>query len=247
MVDLSSFGSTVEYNGTVTQNIVNPATIGFTEKGYYNLIISGTGAKTLVGSQLDIAGDFTSNGTLDFSGSTVSFIGTANQTISGTLAFNNLTIDNTVGVSASNNMSIGGDWVNNGSFAGNSSTVNFTGASKSIGGISSTTFYDLSLSGSASLTTGIATIISHNLAIGNGTTLNINGYDFTVTGATTVGGGTTGNLVIGNATGTKTFGGLVTVTSGATWNNSSNSSVTFKGGITKAGTFNAGTGITDIY
>ncbi len=65
----------------------------------------------------------------------------------------------------------------------------------------------------------------------------------TVTGSTTVGGGATGSLVVSSATGAKTFVGLVTIANGATWNNSGNSALTFRGGITTTPTFTGGSGI----
>ena len=148
-------------------------------------------------------------------------------------------------ISSSYSLTVSGNWVNNGgSLIYNTSSVTFDGASKSIGGTSSTTFYDLSLSGSASISNGVATTIGHNLSIGDGTSFNAGAYNLTIAGTTTVGEGSSGTLVISSATGTKTFGGLVTVSSGATWNNSGNSDVTFKGGITKDGdgTFTSGTG-----
>jgi len=65
-----------------------------------------------------------------------------------------------------------------------------------------------------------------------------------VTGTTTVGGGASGSLTISSATGTKIFTGLVTINAGGTWTNTAaNSPVTFRGGITNSGTFNAGSGI----
>ena len=107
IVDLSSLNNTVEYNGA-DQYIVNPSTTGFAERGYYNLIISGTGAYLV--DDLDISGDFTSNGALNAGTGTVSFIGITPQTISGTTAplFSNLTINNSAGVTASSNLTVNG-------------------------------------------------------------------------------------------------------------------------------------------
>ncbi|MEI7897565.1 MAG: hypothetical protein WCJ26_11060, partial [bacterium] len=109
IVDLSALGTTVEYNGTGTQYIVNPSTIGYGYTGYYNLIFSGAGTKILV-SDLDISGDFTNNATFDVNGGTVSFIGTAVQTISGSVApvFDNLTISNAAGVSSAIDFTVNG-------------------------------------------------------------------------------------------------------------------------------------------
>jgi hypothetical protein len=109
IVDLSSYSNTVEYNGTDPQYIVDPLTTGYSNKGYYNLILSGSGTKTLV-DNLDISGDFTNNGTLDTGTGTVSFIGTTAQTIGGSTAtvFNNLTINNAGGVSGSTCLTVNG-------------------------------------------------------------------------------------------------------------------------------------------
>ncbi len=107
IVDLSVLNNTVEYNG-VNQYIVNPSTTGFAGRGYYNLVISGTGAFLI--DNLDIAGNFTSNGTLDVGSGTIFFISTTAQTISGTVppVLNNLTINNSAGVSSSTDLIVNG-------------------------------------------------------------------------------------------------------------------------------------------
>ena len=79
-----------------------------------------------------------------------------------------------------------------------------------------------------------------NLSIASGSTLVAEGFNFTVNGTTTV----DGIISHTSITGVKTFIGLVTVNAGGTWDNSTiNESITLRGGITNAGTFNAGTGI----
>ena len=119
-------------------------------------------------------------------------------------------------------------------------TLSDSGA-KTLTGVS-TVNGNLILSGTATAATGAATTIGGNLSVGDGTTFTAAGFSLTVTGTTTVGGGTSGNLTVSSISGTKIFIGLVTVNSGATWNNSVNENLTFRGGITNNGTFNAGTG-----
>jgi hypothetical protein len=139
-------------------------------------------------------------------------------------------------------------------------TVNYTGVAQTV---KATTYHHLGLSGSAAKTmtsvstingnlslsgtataaTAAATTIGGNLSISNGTTFTAAAFALTVTGTTTVGAGTSGNLTISSSTGTKIFTGLVTINTGATWNNSGNSAVTFRGGITNNATFTAGSGV----
>ncbi len=55
-----------------------------------------------------------------------------------------------------------------------------------------------------------------------------------------------GTVNITSTTGTKTFTGLVTVNSGAVWNNSGNESVSFNGGLVSSGTFTGGSGTNTV-
>jgi hypothetical protein len=148
-------------------------------------------------------------------------------------------------VASGQTLSLAGNWTNNGgSYNAGAGTVNFNGTSQTIGGSTSTTFFNISTSGSTNTSPGIATTIGGALSVGDGTTFTMPAFAVTVTGTTTVGGGTSGTLSITSATGAKTFGGLVTVNPGGTWDNSSaNVALSFAGGITNNGTFNAGTGV----
>jgi Secretion system C-terminal sorting domain len=101
---------------------------------------------------------------------------------------------------------------------------------------------NLSLGGSITTNTSDDLLIGGNFSVGDGVTFNINGYDLTVTGATSVGGGSSGVINFPSSVGEKIFMGLVTVSNGATWNNSTNNEdLFFQGGITNYGTFIAGT------
>lgn len=120
------------------------------------------------------------------------------------------------------------------------SAVNYNGTTQSVNAF---TYGNLQINGSGTKTSAGAITVSGNLSIGNGATLSHGSYNLTVTGTSTIGGGTSGGLILTSSTGTKQFISAVTVANGATWNNSGNSAVNFRGGLTNNGTFTAGTGV----
>ena len=147
---------------------------------------------------------------------------------------------------ATGTINISGNWTNNGgTITPGTGTVTFNSAgAQAINGTAASTFNNLTLSGTALVTTGNTVTISSTLSIGDGTTFTVGAFALSVGGTTTIGGGTNGTLTISSATGTKTFIGLVTINSGGSWTNTAaNSPVFFRGGITNSGTFNAGTGL----
>jgi Secretion system C-terminal sorting domain len=153
-----------------------------------------------------------------------------------------LATGSSLAITGTNTLTVNGNWVNNGTFTANNSTVIFNEAgAQSIGGTSAPTFHHVSTTGTAVVTPAVAVTIGGDLTVGTGTTFSAAGFALTVTGATNVTG--TFNTVT-SATGTKTFNGLVTVNAGGTWNLSGqNPATSFGGGITMDGTtFNNGTG-----
>jgi hypothetical protein len=84
---------------------------------------------------------------------------------------------------------------------------------------------------------GVA-VVCNNLTINAGSSLTVS-ESLTVSGTTSV----SGTLTVGSITGTKQFTGLVTINSGGIWNNTANSAIDFRGGITNNGMFTSGTGI----
>jgi hypothetical protein len=99
---------------------------------------------------------------------------------------------------------------------------------------------NLTLSQDCNATTAIAMTIGGNLIVEADPILTVAGFDFTVTGTTSV----SGTLFHSSATGTKTHVGSVTINSGGIWTNTGNSAFTFRGGLTHNGaTFTSGTGV----
>ncbi|MCX6305181.1 MAG: hypothetical protein NT040_09440 [Bacteroidetes bacterium] len=78
-----------------------------------------------------------------------------------------------------------------------------------------------------------------NLNIAAGSALIVGNNSITVSGTTSV----SGTLTHNNSNGTKVYIGLITINSGGNWNNSGNSTIEFRGGITNNGTFTAGSGV----
>ena len=256
-------GNTVNYTGAA-QTVHN--------NDYYNLTLSGSGTDVLQIGTTTVGGNFTASGTVSVTlVANLSVAGDLNfSPTSGTLDLGTFTANRN---SAGGTFTLGsgatllvGDTANfpaNYSTVslGSTSTVNYGKAGDQT--VSAQNYGHLTLSGSGNKTLQAATAVAGNLTlsgtvatttvdtlgiggnlvVGNGTTFNAAGFALTVTGTTTVGGGTSGILNITSATGTKIFAGLVTINTGASWNNSGNSPVTFRGGITTTSAFSGGSGV----
>lgn len=156
--------TTVEYNGGSQVVIIpNSAT-----NRYYNLVLSGTGVKTLPGVALNIDGDLT------FSGNANSTASEA-LTITESLILGNGTTFNTGGF----NHSLAGDFVNDGSFSQTSGNFQFNGNDvQEISG--ATTFYNLIVNNSSS-----GLVLNNNIEISNQLSftdgnINLNGQIITI-------------------------------------------------------------------
>ena len=152
--------STVEWNATGAQTI--PAL------AYYNLTLSGSGAKTL-STGTTIQNNFATAGT------------TTTTAVEAMTVGGNFTIGTGTSFSASTfTHNIAGNWSNTGTFNANTSTINLNGTTQSITG--ATSFNNLTLSGSATkfftnaiTTTGSFTINSGVIAnLGTGLTHSAN-------------------------------------------------------------------------
>jgi len=173
----------IEFNGT-NQNIPS--------NGYYNLILSGSGIKTMPASTIAVVKDFTISGTTTVNaGAAISVSG--NITLGSGTTFN----------AGAYTHGVAGNWTNNGaSFTNNGGTINFNGTSaQTISG--TTTFNNLTVSN-----TGTAVSINANTGVSG--ILNMNGAGTKLTPVA--------SAVINNAgaAGTITGNGTVQVTRTAT-------------------------------
>lgn len=149
--------STVEYNGA-NQSVSN--------QPYGNLTLSSAGGsctKTMPSTAMVVANNFTSS---VGSGTSVSYTAGNNISVAG---------DFTIGSSTTFNglayyHTISGNWINNGTFSGGSSTINLDGTNKAITGTSLTSFYNLTASGFGISSALTSITVSGNLStIGAGT------------------------------------------------------------------------------
>ena len=178
----------------------------------------------------------------------------ATVNLSGAGTCQNITIASTASLNiGSNTLTVSGNWANSGTLGANTGTVILNDAvAPTISGTNA--FYNLTFGSAGSTTLNAASTIGNNLTL-NGTAtvttaatltipgaLNIGAGNAFATGATnswtlTVTGSTTidGTLTLAN-TGAKTFTGSVTIDSGGIWNETGASSVTFGGNLTNNGT-----------
>jgi hypothetical protein len=218
--------------GSGSLTVSGTVTIPRTVTSGSNILSVGTGTLT--------AGDIDFTATVSGAGHRMT-ISTGTATISGNIT--GIGASSTIQFTGAGLLQVGGSIFTsaNGtltSVAG--STVEYTGAAQTVQALG---YNNLRLLGSGTKTlTATNTTVGGNLTIGDGVTCSIGALDFTVTGTTAVGAGTSGILSITSNAGAKIFTGLVTINNGATWTNT-NEGVTFRGGITNNGTFTAGTGV----
>ncbi len=222
--------STVNYYGS-TQTVANEA--------YGNLTLSGSGSKTLPAATMAVAGKFTSAGSASFTARGAINV-SGDVELGGASNFNGAAFTHTVG----------GNWTNNATFAGASSTVVLNGANKQINRTvnGSATFNNLTVTNAGLtipasavtiagnlLTTGAGALTQSNGTLtmtGNSTSITGTGIslnNLTVTGTinTTASFTVTGNLVVSAGGLTATTGTVLM--NGASKNISSSGALTFFG------------------
>ncbi|MFZ4589755.1 MAG: T9SS type A sorting domain-containing protein [Ignavibacteria bacterium] len=157
--------NTIEYNGT--GQTVHPLS-----DGYHNLILSGSGTKTMPGTAMTLNGDFTTSGTASATagnGMTVH----GNTTIGSGTTFN----------AGSYSHTLKGNFINNGgTFTASTSTITMDGTvQQTIGGTTASTFYNLTLNNASGVTIERNVAVDRTLTLSDGSleiganTLTLNG------------------------------------------------------------------------
>ncbi|MCK9400620.1 MAG: hypothetical protein M0Q51_11595, partial [Bacteroidales bacterium] len=177
--------NTVEYNGG-SQTVLNPN--GATP-GYDNLILSGSGTKTMPGTALAIAGDFSMSDTATATAG-------AAMTIEGDFTLGSGTTFTTGALSHS----IGGDFLNNGgTFTAIGNTIMLDGSSaQTIGGTAATMFDNLTLNNAAGALLGNSEIVNGTLTLTSGRLTTTSSYTLTMGTAGIISGGSISSYVNGN-------------------------------------------------
>lgn len=222
---ISGYNVILVHNENVTNNV---------------LITSGTFDGGAGSYTLNVSGNFTNNSTFTGDNGTVAMIGTAAQSITGTKSSNfyNLTINpsatvtvtlgiaqtvsnnllisnGTLDVSTSNyGLTVGGSFTNNKAFTARNGTVTMNGTG-TIGGTATTSFYGLTISGTA-ITLAAAETVTNTFLISSGT-FDVSSSNY----ALTLGGNLTNNATFNTEKGTVTFNGA------GTQNISGTSSISF--------------------
>jgi hypothetical protein len=217
----------VTLNGGAAQTMGGTSTTTF-----QNLTLSPTAAATIsANTNFNVAGTMTVNANATFSPAAGVQInsGGGQGTITGAGTINVTRVDTSDALDGQYNFS---------TKTLTNLTVDFAAAGNQE--IDALIYGALRTSGSGTKTLGGNVTVNGNLTIGSGTTLDVGANNITVTGPTSI----SGTLTHSSATGTKQYTGLVTINSGGVWNNSGNSAINFRSGLTHNGaTFTAGSGV----
>jgi fibronectin-binding autotransporter adhesin len=168
------------YSFASTSNVIySGASQTVSAQTYGNLsFISSSGAaiKTMPGTAFTIVGDFSSS---VGSGTSVSYTALSNITFSGTVTIGSSTTFN----GGSFSHIVAGDWINNGTFTGSTSTIEMSGVSKTISGSGNQNFNNLTVSGSGVSASSPLSLKGNLATTGVGTFTHNSPYVLSMTGS----------------------------------------------------------------
>jgi hypothetical protein len=179
----------------------NQCVCGSAQTTFYNFTV-GSGAVVSLGLNTAFSGNVVVNGTFSAASYGVVLNGTVAQTLGGTgsSTFYHVTINNTVGVTLVDDITVLGNWINNGLFAGGSYSVIFAGTTAQIiGGSQVTNFYNVTFNNAISVT-----LNQHIYVLGGFTNTGVF-YGYQVVGGVTTGywvrfGGSSAQVITANNT-----------------------------------------------
>lgn len=277
-------------NGTTTINGTFTVASTSGNKTFLGLVTVNSGGNWnfTANESVVMRGGLTNNGTFTAGTGTYTFNTNASQTISGTISIPNLTITTPTNLTNNGTLTVSTGLsgtgtltqasnstlriADSGTFSltnlvagatGNTVEYYYAGSQTVRTGGTTTSYYNLILSGSGTKTiTGLTTVngnfttsgtivtttaanlsVGGNLNLGAGTSVTVAGYNFTVNGSTS----NSGTLAHSSTTGTKTYNGDVTINPGGSWTNAANEGFTFSGNFQNNGSLTAGTGTSAVY
>lgn len=273
-------------NGTVTINGTLNVTNTNGSKTFVGLVTIGSNGNwnNTVNEAYTIRGGITNNGTFTAGAGVYTLNTTAAQTFTGNISIPNLTVNTPTNLTNIGTLTVSTALAGTGTLSqaanatlriadpgsisltnlvasanGNTVDYYYSGNQTVRTGGTTTSYYNLILSGSGTKTiTGLTTVngsfttsgtiiastaanltIGGNLNVGAGSSFTIGGYNLTVSGNTVI----SGIHPHSSATGTKIYIGDVTINSGGSWTNAGNEGFTFQGSLVNNGTLTAGTGV----
>jgi hypothetical protein len=151
----TALNNTVNYTGTTTQTINN--------NNFFNIGLSGGGAKNFQAGTTSIAGNLVLSGS-------VSATAAAGITIGGNVSIGS----GTTFTAGAFTHQVAGDWTNDGTFVNVNSTIVLNGAAQTLGGsVTPLTFHHLTVSGTGDKIFANRVEVSGNLAINSPATANL--------------------------------------------------------------------------
>ncbi|MBF9222794.1 T9SS type A sorting domain-containing protein [Hymenobacter ruricola] len=187
----------VVFNGPSGTQVIGGGSV----TSFYNVSIN-SGSVVNLGINTIFLGNLNTTGTFNAGIYGVAFNGSVAQTIggSGSSSYYTVTINNTVGVTLVSNITVLGDWINNGLFSGGTYSVIFAGTvAQIIGGTQVTNFYNVTFNNLISVT------LHQNIYVLGGFVNTGVFYGWYLSGGSTLGyfvrfGGTAAQVITANAT-----------------------------------------------
>jgi hypothetical protein len=228
--DTTSYAISGSFTNNATSFSVTTAVYTFSGAGQ-----TFSGATTTSIGSVAVTGIYTNNGILTV-GTALSGAGTLINGATGTLNIGGTSVITTLTATAAGNTV---NYTGTGQTLKVTSYSNLTLSGAETFGAITTVTGNLTLSGSATATTGANLAISGSLTVSTGTAFTVGpNYTLAVTGTTSIAGTYTDN-----STGAKTLTGNVTINSGGVWNETAVSVYNIAGSLANSGTYTASTGV----